>query len=226
MCVLAAKPGVAPATLAEAERLRRAAGYGPEGGTSVERIAPAAERLYGVRFTVMTSPGDPAFMAALKPGWCASILGKLSNFGWGHRLRRWDPDFTFYHQVFVQNTGDGYWWIDPLGKAPYRGERVTGAEIRTFLMGSAGLTKVATDTPEGIRLRLDLEEERTVTIPAGATAYDLSGRELRELGRKHTRKSIHRVALDGHLYWLVRLPRDGRTEVLMVRAGEVDAKRA
>src|ERR1043165_260116 len=47
MLVLAHSPGKAPATLREAELLRRAAGYGTEGGTSVETIAIGIRKRYG-----------------------------------------------------------------------------------------------------------------------------------------------------------------------------------
>ena len=120
-----------PATLPEAEALRRDAGVPPGGGLTSDDLRRGLAKRYG--FTGEQVAGAPA----LADGDCAVLSGRLSHFPAGHRLRRWDPDYTGGHAVFVYRVGAVTTWADPLapnvvGGKPWRGEAVTAAEVRTF----------------------------------------------------------------------------------------------
>lgn len=120
-----------PATLPEAEALRRDAGVGPGGGLTSDDLRRGLAKRYG--FTGEQVAGAPT----LADGDCAVLSGKLSNFPAGHRLRRWDADYAGGHAVFVYRVGTVITWADPLapntvGGKPWGGEPVTAAEVRTF----------------------------------------------------------------------------------------------
>lgn len=122
-----------PATLAEAEALRRDAGEDPAGGMTTAELRAGLQIRYGFSGTQVT--GDPTPVIVI--GTAAVLIGNLSHFPAGHRLRRWDPGFTGGHAVFVWRDNAGFMWDDPLaptvvGGVRWAGERATEAELRTF----------------------------------------------------------------------------------------------
>jgi hypothetical protein len=76
------------------------------------------------------------------------VLGKLTNMS--THFRRWYPNFTGGHAVFVAWTGTGFWWCDP--GAPenlpdgtkYLGEAISETQLRAFI-GSYGMPTILHD---------------------------------------------------------------------------------
>lgn len=152
MAVHATTGGHRPAvmTLDEAERLRRAAGYGPKGGTNIQQLAATAVSRYRINLPRHAS-GFEAIWAALRPGQGAVLAGSMAGFGPGHRLSRHLRSYNGGHAVYVQREGTAsrVWWMDPLAPIGYEGEWASRDEVRLFLAhGIASavivpLTKVA-----------------------------------------------------------------------------------
>lgn len=124
-------------TLAEAEALRKAAGYGPNGGTNIQRLSAAAVIRYRIPLPRHVT-GPTAIRAALKTGFGAAVAGTMGNFPRGHRLRRWQPSFTGGHAVYIarESTTARWLWLDPLApQGTYSGDWITADELATFLRG-------------------------------------------------------------------------------------------
>lgn len=129
--------GVVPKakTLEEAERLRWAAGYGPTGGTNIQRLAAGAVTRYHLTLPRYAS-GFDAIWSALKPGTCAALAGSMAAFGPSHRLSRWQTWFDGAHAVYVarESSLPRVAWIDPLAPSgAYTGDWVSRDELRLFL---------------------------------------------------------------------------------------------
>lgn len=141
MLVLAHHPRLAPATLAEAERLRAAAGYGPNGGTSVEQIALGVRKRYGLSPRIMTA--FSALWSALKPGNGAFVIIRPDRFPLNHPFRLYNRNFHGLHCVYVGRKGirRRVWMIDPEGprNAGYTGAWVSKSDLAKAFVGSAGV---------------------------------------------------------------------------------------
>jgi len=147
MLVNAHKPGTAPATHTEAEALRKVAGYGPIGGTSIERHIPAVKRRYGIELRLSSGDDFADLWAHLGKGQGAVIIGKPANLPADHVIRKWvGTAFTGLHAVLVMRrvSGAQVRYIDP--SAPrginYSGTVVTKAELRRFYVGSGATTSI------------------------------------------------------------------------------------
>lgn len=129
-----------PATHAEGELLRDASGESPLGGSNDINLQTGIRRRYGKSLPRIF--GFSTLWAALRPGTGAVVAVDMGHFPYGHRLRRFSPSFTGNHRVFVAryDSGDDAWWCDPLAPTGtgYVGERVTKAELRTAVIGTAG----------------------------------------------------------------------------------------
>lgn len=139
MLVDAATGGVKPLikNLEEAERLRMAAGYGPTGGTNIQRLAAASVIKYGIKLPRHVT-GPAAIWTALKPGFGAAIAGTMGNFPVGHRLRRWQQSYAGPHSVYIarESSTARVAWIDPLApKGAYTGDWVSREELAQFFRG-------------------------------------------------------------------------------------------
>jgi hypothetical protein len=240
----AAKPSLT-VSHTEAERLRRAAGYGAFGGTAVEKVGPAAATRYGVAITVKSGITDAALILALKPGTGGAIIGKLASLPTGHTLRRFAPGFLGFHQVSVFCLALGvYWWIDPLGPKDgvYHGEHVTAAEISTFFTGSVGLAAMApvpvpapttapvvaptTTTTEVEAMVITSETALLVSIPVGTPFYDLAGKQaFASTVAVSGRLSPWATALGGVEYRAIRATgTNGAKEIYLVRSSACSSK--
>jgi hypothetical protein len=200
------------------------------GGTSVHKFESAMKSRYGLDMRVVLSATDDYLKSILVPGQGASIMGRLSNLAYGHKLRRFSPNFNGLHQVFVANIGPkGYWWMDPLGpKTGYSGEAVTWKQITKFFVGSAGLLPLAvippTATGESVSvLSIAAENPVRVEIPAGTKAFDLDGKAVKTLDKSWTRDALWRVKVGGVEFYPVRLPESGDAQVLLVKTADVKA---
>jgi hypothetical protein len=146
MLVLAHWPGRAPATLAEAERLRAAAGYGPEGGTSVEGIARGMTKRYGPRMTPRIAKYFSALWSLLKPGYGAFVIIKPDRFPLSHPFRIWNANYHGLHCVYVGRKGwrRRVWMIDPEGPrgGSYTGAWVSKSDLAKAFVGSAGVLSI------------------------------------------------------------------------------------
>lgn len=170
-----------PATHAEAEAIRQAAGQGPLGGSTLEQLARGVKARFG---TLLPTPvrGASEIVLALTRGKVAMVDGRMGNFPAGHRLRRWDPAFSGGHTVYVERREDGsLWWCDPLAPVgTYAGEVVTDAELRTFaswMYGQAVIGTVALVEESEMFPIVTVEKFPTpvrFVVPAGTTlrGYD------------------------------------------------------
>jgi hypothetical protein len=141
MGVLAHHPGLAPASHDEAQRLRAAAGYGTEGGTSVEGIARGVIKRYNLFPKIVTS--FAALWSALSPGHGAYVVIKPSAMPWGHPLRQYMGSFTGLHCIYVGRKGyrRRVRAFDP--EAPYgigyTGFWLSKSDLERAFVGSAGV---------------------------------------------------------------------------------------
>lgn len=136
-----------PDTLAYAEKLRDASGEPPTGGSNYTDVQRAFNK-FGIPITVAPL-SFAAFWTALKPGTAAVASGENGNLPAGHRLRRFDTDFTGGHAVYVarMDTTDRVWWCDPLAPdTGYSGEWVTKATLKQWMGTRTGATPRALRT--------------------------------------------------------------------------------
>jgi hypothetical protein len=124
-----------PASHAEGERLRQAAGQRPMGGTNQYDLKRGFLRRYGWNAPTPIS-GFAALWRDLRPGHAATATGVMGVFAYNHRLRRWDRNFNGRHCVLIVrvDSTDRVWWCDPLApQGTYNGEWVTKAELKKYV---------------------------------------------------------------------------------------------
>lgn len=135
-----------PATHAEAELLRDASGKPPTKGANVGDLIRGVQRRYGWLTGYVEVAGFDILWATLQQGMAAAAAGRPAAFPYGHRLRRWDRNFVGLHRSLIirLDDTDRVWWCDPLAPAgAYRGEWMTKAELRTYVLGGPGTHLVA-----------------------------------------------------------------------------------
>lgn len=129
---------VAPTSRAEYEALRVDGGDGPaehtnDGSNYIQLVHGMLGR-YGWAPTLGTGRQWATVQAILAaPGTAMGIQGSLRTLS--THLRRWDPGSTVSHSVFVENDGNGLWWMNPLAPASYPGEYVSWADVQHFYEG-------------------------------------------------------------------------------------------
>lgn len=140
MLHLAAHPEYGtPASHTEAERLRLDAGK-----PLTERGSTLAELVKGYtiryRYTPTVISGFTAAWKALTTGKGAVVTGLMGNLPAGHRLRRFSPNYTGGHAVYVARMDDQMrvWWMDPLApQGTYGGEWASSSELASFMASNA-----------------------------------------------------------------------------------------
>lgn len=142
------KPGKPPATIAEKERLRAAAGL-PDNhsGATLPMVAYATEKLYGFSLPDATDVPD---LALLPVGTYLVVQGSMGSLPayW----RRWSPSFAGDHSaVYYLDDHGEWWWCDPDAPAvfagrPWIGEPMNETLVRTYHDGLPG-ARVATAAP-------------------------------------------------------------------------------
>lgn len=134
-----------PATLAEAEALRKASGEPPTGGSNQGDLWTGIATRYAV--IPHQGIGFGELWENLRPGSAAAVNGKLTAFPTGHTLRRHDPTYTGGHAVavFRVDAQNRVWWCDPLGpRTGYDGQWASGDQLRLFMAKLDGrYTRVA-----------------------------------------------------------------------------------
>lgn len=104
------------------------------GGSTFDLLDAGARRRYGV--TLHRIPGDTKRGLRTQlgiAGQALAIAGSLGHFPVGHRLRKWQPDYTGGHAVAVVTLGEGRcWWGDPLAPMGDAGDEVTVDAVATF----------------------------------------------------------------------------------------------
>jgi hypothetical protein len=176
-----------PATHAEAEALRHAAGKGPLGGSSTADAVNGLRARYNWIDAFKVLAFD-ALWADLKPGYAAAAQGGMGAFPAGHSLRRWDPAFDGAHDVLVArvDTQDRVWWVDPLApQGSYQGQWVSKADLARYVKAFGGSSLVARFTKEAATMAL-----ATVTSTSPATIDVLPGSVLLELDGKTVIKTL------------------------------------
>lgn len=213
---LGAHPGAAPATHDEAERLRLAAGLKPTGPANSLDLVRGTKARYGFEPTIIAS-GVDSLKQFLKPGMSATVSGKLSNFPKGHRLRRFYPYYLEGHRVRVDNMGAYLWWDDPGAPDGYTGEKVTWAEIATFVKGGASHT-IAPLAEDGEVLPITDTTTKVVTATTGAVYYDPAS------GAVVTKESLPKRVVTSYYgsngYRLVSIPTGGTVKLLGVKPND------
>jgi len=139
-----------PGTEAECDAIRELGGLPESGAVSAYQLRNGINARYDIPVAIVET--FALVWPKLKPGVGAVVVGHLSNFPSGHRLRRGQFSYTGGHDVYVQREGpeERVWWIDPL-IAPgtgYTGEWVTKAELATFLSTSTGDTAIYVTLPQ------------------------------------------------------------------------------
>lgn len=141
MLALAHKPGVAPATLREAERLRQWSGYGPYGGTSVQWIAVGVERKYGFKPRLAHTFAE--LWGMLTRGHGAFVIIRPDRFAANHPFRIYNRGFNGFHCVYVGRKGwrRRVWMMDPEGprNGTYQGAWVSKSDLRKAMAGDAAV---------------------------------------------------------------------------------------
>lgn len=130
--------GKYPATLTEAENIRDAAGLSPLGPTTNNQLNLGLSRRYGWTGGRVSASWS-IFLPGVPVGYAVAFAGSFAGLPYGHRLRRFLPNYTGGHEVFAIHEGNNvWWWMDPLGPGDgsYQGEAVSDYEIRSFLAGN------------------------------------------------------------------------------------------
>lgn len=166
-----------PATHAEAELLRDAAGEPPLGGSNVDDLLRGLKARYG--WTPPVRVNTAGLWQKLTPGSGVVVSGKMGAFPAGHNLRRWDPGFTGGHSIFAirVDTQDRVWWDDPLApKGTYQGQWVSKADLIRFAtaLGSTHLVAPKYSQEEVVKA-ITSEAPVTMDIANGAIVYKLDG---------------------------------------------------
>lgn len=141
-----------PATHAEAQAIRNAAGLPQTGGGTIADLRRGIKARYGKDIPTGIT-GWTTLWSALKPGTAAVVQGSMKAFGSTHRLSRWDKNFDGGHAVMCirLDSTDRVWWCDPLAPTgTYKGEWVTKAELQKYVTGLAGWHLVAPLLPEPV----------------------------------------------------------------------------
>lgn len=132
MQYLAWKPRAAAATLYEAERIRQAAGLGPDGGALTSDLLRGESIRYG--WKPATAVGFAALWAGLTPGHGATASGVPTDTDRDSPFRHWLPYYTGGHRVFVErlDSQDRVWLMDPEAMSGYGGEWATKSDLEAF----------------------------------------------------------------------------------------------
>jgi hypothetical protein len=195
-----------PATLEEAERIRAAAGLGPDGPSNSDDLIRGMKARYGFAPQKIAGFGAfdfDAFWGQLAPGTCATAGGRISNFPAGHHLARFLPNFDKGHRVYVQreSTADVVWWMDPEGQpiATYAGDPASKDDLRTFMRGGSGATidRIGRLSEPMVRITSDVPVQ--VTTHAGAQYLDLNGNEVSKAIQTSVRVSPWAIEIAGHV---------------------------
>lgn len=186
-----------PSTHREAEALRAASGEDPLGGTGIDDVIRGFKARYGWTSGYTQVSGFADLWTALKPGTAAIAQGKTGAFPAGHRLRRFDADFTGGHAVLVVrlDSQERVWWCDPLApEGSYQGEWVTKAELSTYVRAFAGshLTAPLLPVEADMPTLTTYQPGYTITVKATSnirsTPYVQSGNLLRTIAAGATEK--------------------------------------
>jgi hypothetical protein len=171
-----AKPGVAPATLTEAQALRKQAGYPSTGGTDPTNYGKAIHDRYGLSGRAFTGT-DAALIATLPEGTGAAVCGDPANFPVGDPLRRFTGSFDGGHCVLVLHLEGSWWWVDPAGpeNGSYHGQLVTEAQVQTFYTNGkdGGCFVMPLATEVGVSIYERIPGTGTFTVTKNKTAHGL-----------------------------------------------------
>jgi hypothetical protein len=124
----------------EMERIRGLV-MGPLLGTTAQQLMAGARAAWGwVPKVIPYNATWSTVWASVPIGGAFVLMGRLSMFPDGHRLRRFQPTYTGGHAICgVKEDETGGRGFDPLGPLTgYAGERWTAAEFATFYGGLRG----------------------------------------------------------------------------------------
>lgn len=175
-----------PATHAEAEALRRDAGQGPAGATSIDQLRTGLKTRYAIDTPAIKTWA--ALSAALVPGSAAVVIGSMGVLD--AHWRRWDPAFGGVHAtcVFRLDDSPAVWWCDPLAPSGgYAGERMTLDVLETYVRAAGAGHLVG--LMEAPMLPITDSVPALCDLPEGAQIYDLGGRPLTHVVHATTQTS-------------------------------------
>src|SRR5262245_25384168 len=79
----------------------------PGGGSTFDLIDAGAAKRYGLTLDRITNGSRAVLRRTLeRPNMALAIAGSLGSLPKGHRLRRWQPDFTGGHAICIVTKGD------------------------------------------------------------------------------------------------------------------------
>jgi hypothetical protein len=208
MQALAVMGRKAPATLAEAEAIRAAAGLGPLGPSNSDNLIDGLRARYGWAPKKVAGFGAfdfDAFWAELTPGKCATAGGfitNLENLDPPSRLARFLPGFDRGHRVYVQRESDAdeVFWMDPEGRPvdSYGGDIATKSELRTFMRNGSGATidRIGRLKEASMVAIVDTTPMQVQTRPE-AQYFELTGEKASRAVTNMTRTSPYGVRVEG-----------------------------
>lgn len=161
-----------PTDINEVHALRKASGD-LVGGSNIDDLEKGLTQRYG--FSGKSGSGFDQFWSEFDPGYVAVLQGKFSALP--ANLRRFDPDFTGGHAVFLlrrDNALEG-WWDDPLAPiGTYDGEYVSKNILRNFytsLPGARWMIGQVGQFSNGGQMAVIYSLERW-SVAAGTAFYD------------------------------------------------------
>ena len=174
--------GDVPATLAEAEALRDAAGVTPSGpGSNHDGLRRGMLARFGRTFRRGFGEAE---LLALGPGHAAVISGSLAHFPDGHSLRRWDKDYDAGHAwVLYRVDEQARWWLcDGLAPSWFSGQWITDAQAKQFMYDGSLFSYARLDEFKEVPMIPFIDaRSREVDLRAGAKLYDDAGKVVRTL---------------------------------------------
>jgi hypothetical protein len=104
------------------------------GGSTFALLDAGARARYGLHLHRINDGSRAGLTAELRePGQALAIAGSLGNLAAGHRLRRWQPNYTGGHAIAVVTLGGGRcWWGDPLAPMRDPGDEVSVSTVLSF----------------------------------------------------------------------------------------------
>lgn len=211
--------GLVQPTLVQMELVRSRV-MGPADGTNAQQLMQAIKAAWGWTPRLIAQNATWATVWASIPlGGAAVLLGRLSMFPAGHRLRRWSPNYLGGHAILlIKESETAGWWDDPLApQVGYSGEAVTPGEAATFYGGLRGvgcdtiITPAAVTAPaQGVEMYpiitvrpLDAPSPRAMTFKKGAVVigYDPATPNVRYFETTFTADSSAHVDADVAVDW-------------------------
>lgn len=172
-------------TAAEREALERSDNQPDETGASLDDLIVAVKTRYGIQWA--KSAVELLDQHHARTDLAFVIQGRNGNLAAGHRLRRWDPDFTGAHAVTIIPSADGQrvTWLDPLAPNRYAGDTVEWVTVMRWIGSMPFMVIVREDAyapPKPLAYTLHVAAHALVLIASVTPTGKISGWTSRRWG--------------------------------------------